>query len=176
MEMTKIVERAFYVGEGFAGLGVNVAHINVVIGPRSGPAGQSFATALATPSAGHAPFLVVAQPGVPAKPFTLFTNKAIIDSEFHGNATWGAAQAGIAQAVTECLREGILPPESEDDWVIVTANWINPKTDDLDAVFANNFEAMRTSIIGAMQGLPLRQAVLDAGAAVSNPFYTPKKI
>jgi 5,6,7,8-tetrahydromethanopterin hydro-lyase len=173
--MPEITPRAFYVGEGFAGPGVNVAHINVVIGPRSGPAGQAFATALATPSAGHTPFVVVAQPGVPAKPFTLFVNKAAIGSEFHGNATWGAAQAGIAQAVTEALRENILPAESEDDWVIVSANWINPQTDDLDAVFANNLEAMRTAIIGAMQGLPLRAAVLDAGTAVSNPFYTPKR-
>src|SRR5271168_4000883 len=174
--MSNIIERAFYVGEGFAGPGVNLAHINVVVGPRSGPAGQAFATALATPSAGHAPFLVIAQPGIPAKPFTLFVNKAVIGSEFHGNATWGAAQAGIAQAVTECLREGILPPESENDWVIVSANWINPKTDDLDAVFVNNRDAMRAAITGAMQGLPLREAVLDAGAAVSNPFYTPQKI
>lgn len=172
--MSEIIQRAMYVGEGFVGHGVNLAHINVVVGPRSGPAGQAFATALATPSAGHAPFVVIAQPGVPAKPFTLFVNKAAVDSEMHANATWGAAQAGIAQAVTECLQNKILPANAEDDWVIVSANWINPKTDDLDAVFTNNLEAMRTAIIGAMRGLPLRASVLEAGAAVFNPFYKPK--
>lgn len=174
--MTKALELSYYVGEGFAGPGVNVAHINVVIGPRSGPAGQAFATALASPSAGHTPFVVVAQPGVPAKPYTLFTNKAAIESEFHGNATWGAAQAGIAKAVTSCLANGVLPSEAEDEWVIISANWINPQTDDLDAVFQNNYEAMTTAITGALQGLPLRADVLKAGASVTNPFYTPKSL
>ena len=66
--------------------------------PRNGPAGQAFATALARPSAGHAPFVVIARPGVPTKPLTLYVNKAQIGSDFHGNATWGASQAGIAKA------------------------------------------------------------------------------
>ena len=176
MEMSKIVERAFYVGEGFAGLGVNLAHINVVVGPRSGPAGQSFATALATPSAGHAPFVVIAQPGVPAKPFTLYVNKAQIEAEFHGNATWGASQAGIAKAVAECLRDGMLPPEAENDWVIVSANWVNPKTDDLDAVFENNFEAMQNAIIAAMQGLPFRQEVLCRCRGIEPVLHAQKNL
>lgn len=173
--MPDIIQCGFFVGEGFAGPGVNLAHINVVIGPRSGPAGQAFATSLATPSKGHTPFLVIAQPGVPVKPFTLFVNKAEIGSEFHGNATWGAAQAGIAKAVTACLREAILPSEAEDEWVIISANWINPQADDLDAVFINNHDAMRTAIGSALQGLPRRESVLSAGEAVSNPFYTPTK-
>ncbi len=32
-----------YIGEGFEGPGVNAAHINILIGPRNGPAGQAFA-------------------------------------------------------------------------------------------------------------------------------------
>jgi len=29
-----------YIGEGFEGPGVNAAHINILIGPRNGPASQ----------------------------------------------------------------------------------------------------------------------------------------
>jgi 5,6,7,8-tetrahydromethanopterin hydro-lyase len=164
-----------YIGEGFEGPGVNLAHINVMVGPRNGPAGHAFATALATPSAGHAPFMVIAQPGIPTKPATLYVNKAVIHGDFHGNATWGASQAGIAKAVAEALESGVLPPEAENDWVVITANWVNPNTDDLDAVFYNNYTACKNALLAAMQGLPLREAVFAAAREVSNPFYTPKK-
>ena len=56
--------RTLHIGEGFEGPGVNLAHINVLVGPRNGPAGQAFATALATPSAGHAPFVASLRPGI----------------------------------------------------------------------------------------------------------------
>lgn len=43
------------IGEGFEGPGVNAAHVNMMLGPKSGPAGQAFVSALASPSQGHAP-------------------------------------------------------------------------------------------------------------------------
>ncbi len=66
--------RALEIGESFVGSGPEAAHINTVLGPRSGPAGTAWATALATPTAGHAPFVAVVRPGLPAKPLTLFVN------------------------------------------------------------------------------------------------------
>jgi len=47
------------IGEGFVGAGPNAAHTNTILGDRSGPAGVAWATALATPRAGHVPFMVV---------------------------------------------------------------------------------------------------------------------
>ena len=49
--MSVSTEKQLYIGEGFEGPGVNLADINVLVGPRNGPAGQAFATALSTPSA-----------------------------------------------------------------------------------------------------------------------------
>jgi 5,6,7,8-tetrahydromethanopterin hydro-lyase len=112
---------------------------------------------------------------VPTKPLTLYVNKARIEGDFHGNATWGASQAGIARAVAESLENGTLPPEAENDWVVVSANWVNPKTDDLDAVYENNYLACRNAIVAAMEGLPHRHDVFAAARDVSNPFYTPKQ-
>src|SRR6185436_3865855 len=54
-----------WIGEGFAGDGPNAAHVNTVLGPKDGPVGAAWATALATPSLGHAPFIVVVRPNVP---------------------------------------------------------------------------------------------------------------
>lgn len=164
------------IGESFVGEGVNAAHINVLAGPKEGPAGQAFAGSLSSPSAGHVPFMVVVQPGVPVRPLTLFVNKAAIDGDLHGDATWGAAQAGIAVGVHKAQTEGILPPEAPQDWAVVTAVWVNPGCDDLDAIYRNNRDATYTALKGAVQGLPTWDEVEQAAAAPRNPFYTPKEI
>ena len=101
-------DRPMQIGEGFAGSGANAAHVNTVLGAKDGPVGIAWATALATPRLGHAPFVVVVRPNVPVKPFTLFVNKSAIDSEKnerHARLTWGAAQAGVAAGVAGALRQ-----------------------------------------------------------------------
>jgi Uncharacterized conserved protein len=39
--MSVSTDKQLYIGEGFEGPGVNLAHINVLVGPRNGPAGQA---------------------------------------------------------------------------------------------------------------------------------------
>jgi 5,6,7,8-tetrahydromethanopterin hydro-lyase len=78
------------VGEAFGGEGGNTAHIKVLAGPRSGPLGTAFATALTNPKPGIVPFLAVLQPNAPVVPATLIVNKAAIESGRHGTLTWGA--------------------------------------------------------------------------------------
>ena len=91
------------IGEGFVGEGVDAAHVNTVLGPRDGPVGVAWATALATPREGHVPFVAVVRPGLAVKPMTLFVNKATIGQGRHGDLTWGAAQAGVASGVAEAV-------------------------------------------------------------------------
>ena len=89
---------AMSIGEGFAGAAAT-PRTSTRCSVRQGPVGAAWATALATPSAGHAPFMVVAAPNPPVKPMTLFVNKATIASEQHATLTWGPAQAGVASGV-----------------------------------------------------------------------------
>ena len=77
------------IGEAFVGSGAEAAHVNTVLGERDGPVGVAWATALATPTIGHARFLTVLQPGLPLQPPTLFVNKAPIQDHRHGTLTWG---------------------------------------------------------------------------------------
>ena len=77
-------------------------------GTETAPLATAWATALATPSAGHAPFVAVAAPGVPVVPPTLFVNKAAISGTVHGNMTWGPAQAGVAQGVGQALEQSVI--------------------------------------------------------------------
>ena len=71
------------IGEAFVGEGAEAAHVNTVLGKREGSVGAAWATALATPTVGHAPFVAVLQPGLPVKPVTLFVNKATIAGDEH---------------------------------------------------------------------------------------------
>ncbi|WP_276958912.1 formaldehyde-activating enzyme [Allomeiothermus silvanus] len=163
-----------YIGESFVGSGPNAAHINVVLGPRSGPVGTAWANALSSPSAGHLPYMVVLQPGIPVKPATVFVNKAALSGERHEMMTWGPAQAGVAKGIQECLLEGVLPVDAEDGWCVIAAVWVDPKADQADEVFANNYRAAKDAVTNALALLPRLSEVREAVRDVHNPFYTPK--
>lgn len=158
-------------GESFVGDGANAAHINTVLGRTGSSAEVAWATALATPRAGFAPFVTILQPGVPVKPFTLFVNKAAIEGEVHGNITWGAAQAGVAAGVADAIAQGFIPAAQVDDLRIIAAVWVNPAANDEHAVFRNNREATRTAIANGVQRLPVIADVLAALEHPYNPFY-----
>lgn len=159
------------IGESFIGGGAEAAHVNAVVGSRDGPVGVAWATALATPRAGHIPFVAVLQPGLAVKPATLFVNKAAIASARHGDLTWGAAQAGVAAGVTQALADGVIDRERLDDLVLIAAVWVNPDADDEEAVFANNRAATLTALRNARDGLPGVADVLAARDDPRNPFF-----
>ncbi len=162
----------FSIGEGFAGEGVNAAHINTMLGAKSGPVGVAWSTALATPRAGHAAFVVVAAPNVPVKPMTLFVNKATVDepNPRHGILTWGAAQAGVAAGVMNAHRKGVLRGEDADDLVLIAAVWVNPAADNEEAVYENNTQAMLAALTAGRDDLPSIRTILDVGEP-RNPYF-----
>jgi 5,6,7,8-tetrahydromethanopterin hydro-lyase len=159
------------IGEGFAGQGPNAAHINTVLGLRDGPVGTAWATALATPRAGHASFVVVVQPTMPVKPPTLFVNKAEIRGDQHGLLHWGAAQAAIARGVLESVAEGTIPPGEVEELALIVAVWVDWAASDEEEVFANNLEATRAALSSAAEGRPRLEDLLAIASEPANPFF-----
>jgi 5,6,7,8-tetrahydromethanopterin hydro-lyase len=159
-------------GEAFAGDGPNAAHVNTMFGPKSGPVGSAWATALATPRVGHTPFVVVHSPNLPVKPLTLFVNKATVlhGADRHARLTWGAAQAGVASGVVAAVREGVIPAGEADTSVLVAAVWVNPEATDEEAVYTNNAQATLAALAAGRDGTPSVAAVLDAGEP-RNPYF-----
>lgn len=158
-------------GEGFAGQGADAAHINSVLGLRDGPVGTAWATALATPSAGHAPFVVVHSPNLPVLPFTLFVNKSVIAGERHSTITWGAAHAGVAAGVIDAMESGLFERSGPlDQLALIAAVWVAPDAVQEELVFANNRNAMLAAITMGSSGGPLRQRLLNAGEP-KNTFF-----
>lgn len=161
------------IGEAFVGEGAEAAHVNTVFGKREGSVGAAWATALATPTVGHAPFMTVLQPGLPVKPATLFVNKATIAGDEHARLTWGAAQAGVAAGVADAVADGTVDRDEVDGLVIIAAVWVNPEARDEQAVYRNNRDATRAALTAGRQQVPKIDEILDAREAPENPFFRP---
>jgi 5,6,7,8-tetrahydromethanopterin hydro-lyase len=165
---------ALQIGESFVGEGAHAAHVNTVLGHRDGPAGAAWATALATPSPGHVPFVAVLRPSLPVKPLTLFVTKAAATDDRHATLTWGAAQAGIAAGVADAVADEVVPAAAADTHVLIAAVWVNPAAEDAEAVYRNNREAVRAALAAGAGGAPALAEVLAARDRPANPFFTPK--
>jgi 5,6,7,8-tetrahydromethanopterin hydro-lyase len=163
--------RAILIGEGFSGAGPNAAHVNTVLGLRDGPGGTAWATALATPRAGHSSFVVVARPNMPVKPPSLFVNKAEIRGDEHGFLHWGAAQAAVARGVLESVAEGTIPQGSVENLALIAAVWVDWAASDEEEIYANNVEATRSALAAAAEGRPRLEELLAIRAEPENPFF-----
>ena len=171
--MSETSDVGFEVGEGFAGVGANAAHINTVLGKKSGPVGGAFVSILGSPTVGHIPFLVVWKPNVPVTPATLFVNKAAIVNDRHGELTWGAAQAGVAHGVAEFASRRFVEIGQSDAFVLLTAVWVNPEADDAEAVYRNNHHATVAALEQGSASPTESLAILEhlAGGQPSNPYF-----
>jgi 5,6,7,8-tetrahydromethanopterin hydro-lyase len=161
------------IGESFVGQAAEAAHVNTVLGSRDGPVGTAWATALATPRAGHSAFVAVLQPNLPVKPLTLFVNKAAIADEQHGDLTWGAAQAGVAGGVADAVADGVISAEDAENLLLIAAVWVNPAARDAELVYRNNRMATRQALENGASGIPKVADTVAARHTPANPFFTP---
>ena len=72
------MSKVMMVGECLVGDGNEVAHIDLLIGPKDGPVGQAFAASLVNQTDGFTSLLSLVTPNLPAKPDTIMTNKVTI--------------------------------------------------------------------------------------------------
>jgi 5,6,7,8-tetrahydromethanopterin hydro-lyase len=142
-----------------------------VLGRKGGPVETAWATALATPSLGHIPFVAVLRPNMPVKPATLFVNKADIRSDRHAELTWGAAQAGVARGVLEAVADGTIPAGEVDDLVLIAAVWVDWAADDEEAIYAGNVDATRGALAAGAEGRPAIEDLLGLRGEPANPFF-----
>ncbi len=172
-------DNKIYIGESFYGIdnagNLNAAHTNVIIGEKTSSAGQALSIAMATPRQGYIPFMAIHAPNIPVKPATLFAAKAEIKNDFHGNATWGSAQAGVAKGVYKAIQKGIINTQMQENWCIVACIWVNPNCNNLDLVYKNQTEAMYEAIDRSFSGYPHPEDIDKAQDIAGNPFYTPKR-
>ena len=114
----------FFLGESLVGDGNEVAHIDLIIGSKTGPAGASFCNALANNKDGFTTLLAVVSPNLPCKPDTLLFNKVTIKGAKQAVQMFGPAQAAVARAVVDSVESGVISKDKADDLCILVGVFI----------------------------------------------------
>lgn len=158
------------VGESLVGDGAEVAHVDVLIGPKEGPVGQAFAQAMVNQKEGHTNLLAIVAPNLPCKPDTILANKVTLKGEKQVGQIFGPAQAAVARGVAESVAEGVISAEDADDLCIIVGVFIHWEAEDDKKIFDWNREATKQAISRALNGQPSPDEVAQQASEARHPF------
>lgn len=162
---------SFHVGEALVGEGNEVAHIDLLIGDKSGPVGTAFANALADQKMGHSNLLAVLTPNLVVKPATVLITKVTIKGAKQAVQMFGPAQYAVAKAVADCVESGVIPKDQCEKLCIVCGVFIHWEANDDKKIFQYNYEATKLSIERAMKDEPKVDEVLSKKSGAKHPFF-----
>ncbi len=160
----------FFLGESLVGDGNEVAHIDLIIGSKTGPAGKAFCNALTNNKDGFTSLLAVVAPNLPAKPDTILFNKVTIKGATQAVQMFGPAQAAVAKAVTDSVESGVIPKDQADDLCIMVGVFIHWEAKDNTKIYDYNYQATKESIERALGGKPTVDEVLAKAKDAQHPF------
>ena len=160
----------FFIGESLVGDGNEVAHIDVIIGSKSGPAGAAFTQALSNQKDGFSTLLAVVSPNLPAKPDTILFNKVTIKGAAQAVQMFGPAQAAVARAVVDSLESGVIPRDKADDYCVLVGVFIHWDAKDDQKIYDYNYQATKESIQRALGRKPSVDEVVTASKTAKHPF------
>jgi 5,6,7,8-tetrahydromethanopterin hydro-lyase len=161
---------ALLVGESLVGEGDEVAHVDLLIGSKDGPVGEAFANALVNQKEGHTNLLAVVAPNLPAKPDTIMSNKVTMKGATQAVQMFGPAQAAVARAVVDSVREGVISEGDVDDLCIICGVFIHWDAKDDKKIFDYNYQATKEAIARALRQEPSMSSILEAGVTARHPF------
>jgi 5,6,7,8-tetrahydromethanopterin hydro-lyase len=161
---------SIFIGEALVGDGNEVAHIDLLIGPKNGPVGTAFATALADQKQGFSNLLAVLTPNLICKPATVLITKVTIKGAEQAVQMFGPAQASVAKAVADSVADGVISRQQAEDYVIVCGVFIHWDAKDNTKIYQNNYEATKLSIQRAMKGEPKVEEILSKKDTAKHPF------
>jgi 5,6,7,8-tetrahydromethanopterin hydro-lyase len=160
----------FFIGESLVGEGNEVAHVDLIIGSKSGPAGQAFVHALSNNKDGFSTLLAVVTPNLQARPDTLLFNKVTIKGAKQAVQMFGPAQAAVARAVMDSVATGVIPKDKANDYCILVGVFIHWQAESDKKIFDYNYQAVKESIQRALAGKPTVDEVLAKYKAARHPF------
>lgn len=161
------------VGESLVGDGNEVAHIDLLIGPRGSSAETAFVNCLTNNKDGFTSLLAVLTPNLLTKPSTVMFNKVTIKGAKQAVQMFGPAQYAVAKAVADSVAEGVIPAEEADDLFICVGVFIHWLAADDKKIQDFNYRAVKESIARAVSGQPSASEVVSKRNSVSHPFGAP---
>ena len=163
----------YFLGESLVGDGNEVAHIDLIIGSKTGPAGTAFCHALTNNKDGFTTLLAVVAPNLPAKPDTILFNKVTIKGAKQAIQMFGPAQAAVARAVVDSVAAGVIPKDKADDYCVMAGVFIHWEASDDKKIYDYNYQATKEAIQRAMAKKPSVDEVLSGSKTAKHP-YSPK--
>jgi 5,6,7,8-tetrahydromethanopterin hydro-lyase len=160
----------FFLGESLVGDGNEIAHIDLIIGSKSGHAGAAFTNALANNKDGFTTLLAVVSPNLPAKPDTLLFNKVTIKGAGQAVQMFGPAQAAVARAVVDSVAAGVIPKAKADDLCVLVGVFIHWEAKDDKKIYDFNYQATKEAIQRALANKPSVDDVIAGSKTAKHPF------
>jgi len=158
------------VGESLVGDGNEVAHIDLIVGPRGSAAESAFCNALTNNKDGFSTLLAVVAPNLAAKPNTIMFNKVTIKGSKQAVQMFGPAQRGVAMAVADCVEDGTVPANEADDLFICVGVFIHWLAEDDAKIQDYNYEATKEALKRAVAGEPRAADVVAQKGTAAHPF------
>jgi 5,6,7,8-tetrahydromethanopterin hydro-lyase len=130
----------------------------ILIGRTDGPVGHAFANMMAQ-SKGHTAMFAIRACNQMVRPATLIVPKVTLKDAANIDLYGGVVQSATADAVVDCVAEGIIPKDMVNELCIVSLVWIDPrcaKDPNLDKkdMYRTNYEATKLAIRRALDNEP----------------------
>jgi 5,6,7,8-tetrahydromethanopterin hydro-lyase len=158
------------VGESLVGDGNEVAHIDLIIGPRGSAAEHAFCNSLTNNKDGFTSLLAVLAPNLPAKPNTVMFNKVTIKDARQAVQMFGPAQYAVAKAVADSVADGTIPAEEADDVYVCVGVFIHWDAADDAKIQQYNYQATKEALERAVNGTPTAREVVAQKDSAHHPF------
>ena len=148
----------------------NVAHIDLIIGPRGSAAEKAFTRTLTSQRRGVNGLLAVVAPNLMTKPATVMFNKVTLKNSKQSVQMFGPAQRGVSMAVMDCVADGTIPLAEADDVFISVGVFIDQHADINERIQDWNYKATKQAIKNAVARGPKAAEVVAQYQASAHPF------
>lgn len=142
------------VGEALVGEGNELAHVDLIMGPRGSAAETAFCITLTNQKRGDNALLALVAPNLMAKPSTVMFNKVEIKNEKQATQMFGPAERGVAKAVVDSVKENVIPIAEANDIFICVGVFIHWDAQDSNKIQDWNYEATKLAIKRAVEEFP----------------------
>ena len=150
----------------------------ILLGDIGGPVGQAFANMMGQ-TAGHTRMFAIRACNQQVRPATMMVPKVTIKSSAAINLLGGVVQSATADAVLDCVIEGIIPRDQVNKICIISLIWLDPQcvTDpnlDEKDLYRTNYEATKLAIKRAIHDEPSVEELIANRHRIKHDMYDPE--
>ncbi len=149
----------------------------ILIGRVDGPVGQAFANMMGQ-TAGHTRMFAIRACNQMVRPATMMVPKVTIKHMDAINLLGGVIQAATADAVVDCVAEGVIPRDQVNELCIISLIWLDPeavKDPNLDEkdLYRTNYEATKLAIKRALNDEPTIEELIANRHTIKHEMFDP---